>query len=582
MPRLFGKYKKISSPKPIFEIGSSSANSTPPSKPSSKSTALNRFMQDLSDGKEDIDVPMYFTDNGKPRSMPRSKPPSMPRSKPPSKPRSKPPSTTPLLSSFSPINASSEHLPKMVKEFVYLDTHLKKLKKREEVERFKYYVKKRIYFYLNLLTRSDKSDLNKYSMILIKKIAKKLNSTLTKIYGYIRRQRTETVEKYFERSKFPSKNIRSANFLNNPSSPKEMTVIHLKRYLARIPPKNIQEILAFKDLFQDRMKAEQLETLKKNVKNINNTIADRTGYMAPSMYQRGINEAERHLRTVAGRKIGLELKKKSEKKEKVRQEKLRQSREGRKVKARLEAEAREESATRKRNSANRKRKSANRRKAIADRRRVTLKAAVRLQSMGRMRLGRKERQARTRDIIEKEMVKKAKNNNKYTTNIHGSLERRKKAVEKGLQKQKEREMIKKQEDERRNQTLYENLMKGKPMSPKARQRAVEIAIEAVWKQGPNLPDRASEMAIETELKQGPNRPSRPVVEHVTMPRSPRKPSSKPQIVYVRPNGQYVNAPGFTGSPIGNKKRMVVVRSDPKEDTYLNYLKRLSGDLFGYY
>ena len=459
---------------------------------------------------------------------------------------------------------------------MYLDAHLKKLKKREEVERFKYYVKKRIYFYLNLLTGNDKSALNEYSMMLIKKIAKKLNSTLTKIYRYIRRQKTENVEKYFERSKPPSKNIRSANynFLNSPPSPKEMTMIHLKRYLARIPPKNIQEILAFKDLFQDRMKAEQLEKLKKNVKNINNTIAFRTGYMAPSIYQRGINEAERHLKTVAGRKVGLELKKFSEKKEKVRQEKLRQSREGRIVRARLEAEAKEESATR-------KRKSANRQKAIADRRR----AAVRLQSMGRMRLGIKERQARTkerqertRDIIENEMVKKAKNNNKYTTKIHRSLERRKKAAEIGLQKQKEREMIKEQEDERRNQTRYENFVKGKPMSLKDRQRAIETG----WKQGPNLTDRAAEMAIETELKQGPNRPGRPAVEHVTMSRSPRKSSSKPQIVYVRPNEQYVNVPGFAGSPIGNKKRMIVVRSDPKEETYLNYLKRLSEDLFGYY
>jgi len=314
--------------------------------------------------------------------------------------------------------------------------------------------------------------------------------------------------------------------------------------------------------------------LKKNVKNINNTIAFRTGYMAPSIYQRGINEAERHLKTVAGRKVGLELKKFSEKKEKVRQEKLRQSREGRIVRARLEAEAKEESATR-------KRKSANRQKAIADRRR----AAVRLQSMGRMRLGIKERQARTkerqertRDIIENEMVKKAKNNNKYTTKIHRSLERRKKAAEIGLQKQKEREMIKEQEDERRNQTRYENFVKGKPMSLKDRQRAIETG----WKQGPNLTDRAAEMAIETELKQGPNRPGRPAVEHVTMSRSPRKSSSKPQIVYVRPNEQYVNVPGFAGSPIGNKKRMIVVRSDPKEETYLNYLKRLSEDLFGYY
>lgn len=445
---------------------------------------------------------------------------------------------------------------------MYLDAHLKKLKKREEVERFKYYVKKRIYFYLNLLTRNDKSALNEYSMMLIKKIAKKLNSTLTKIYRYIRRQKTENVEKYFERSKPPSKNIRSANynFLNSPPSPKEMTMIHLKRYLARIPPKNIQEILAFKDLFQDRMKAEQLENLKKNVKNINNTIAFRTGYMAPSIYQRGINEAERHLKTVAGRKVGLELKKFSEKTEKVRQEKLRQSREGSKVRARLGAEAKEESATR-------KRKSANRQKAIADRKRATLEAAVRLQSMGRMRLGIKERQTRTkkrqertRDIIEEEMVKKAQNNNTYTTMIYRSLERRKKAAEIGLQKEGEREMREKQGDARVNQTRYENFMTGKPMSLKDRQRA-----------------------IETGWKQGPNRPGRPAVEHVTMSRTPRDEfSSKPQIVYVRPNGQYVNVPGFTGSPIGNKMRMIVVRSDPKEETYLNYLKRLSGDLFGYY
>jgi hypothetical protein len=268
------------------------------------------------------------------------------------------------------------------------------------------------------------------------------------------------------------------------------------------------------------------------------------------------------------------------------------------VRARLETEAKEESATR-------KRKSANRQKEIADRGRATVGAAVRLQSMGRMRLGikerqtrTKERQERTRDIIEKEMVEKAEKNNKYTTKIHISLERRKKAAEIGLQKQKEREMIKEQEDKRRNQTRYENFLKEKPMSLKDRQRAVEMAMEAAWKQGPNLPDRAAEMAIETELKQGPNRPGRrgggedgrpstrfefePAVEHVTMSRPPRKSSSKrkPQIVYVRPNAVYVRPKA--GSPIGNKKRMVVVRSDPKEETYLNYLKRRSGDLFGYY
>ena len=139
--------------------------------------------------------------------------------------------------------------------------------------------------------------------------------------------------------------------------------------------------------------------------------------------------------------------------------------------------------------------------------------------------------------------------------IYRSLERRKKAAEIGLQKEGERVMREKRGDAGVNKTRYTNFMEGKPMSLKDRQRA-----------------------IETGWKQGPNRPGRPAVEHVTMLRTSR---GKPQAVYVRPNGQYVNVSGFTGSPIGNKKGMIVVRSDP-EETYLNYLKRLSGDLFGYY
>ena len=125
MPRLIGKYKKISPPKPIFEIGSSSANSTPPSKPSSN-TALNKYLQDLKDGR-DVDVSTYFTQSKK-----SSKPPSKPPLKPPSKPASNQPSeTTPLL--INHMNSPSKHLPKMVDEFLYLDAHLTKLTKREEM-----------------------------------------------------------------------------------------------------------------------------------------------------------------------------------------------------------------------------------------------------------------------------------------------------------------------------------------------------------------------------------------------------------------------------------------------------------------
>ena len=468
----------------------------------------------------------------------------------------------------------------MEDEFLYLDAHLTKLTKRDEVERFKYYVKKRIYFYLDLLSKRDKDALNEYSMMLIKKIAKKLNSKLTKIYRYFRR-RYETVEKYFEISKPPSKNIRSPykasnnsdlSFLNDsplPLPPQERTMIHLKRYLAMIPPKNIQELLAFKDLLQDRMKAQELdrmkaqelERFKKNVKNIKNTIAIRVpGYMSPSNYTRGMKETERHLRTVARKDMVKELKgkfsdmKKAER-EKVRQAelekekvRLRQNREAKIVMKRLEAEAMEESATRKRESANRK-------KANADR-----KYKQALQSMSRMRLDIREREARKRKI---KMAKRAQRKEAINKAVQEEQEKREKAIEKGFQKQKEREMIKKQEDERRNQTIYENLMKGKQMSSKDRQRAVEMAVEAAF-------------------KQGPNRRGRPAVDTQTMSRSPprsaRKPSSNPRIVYVRSNGRPlgVNTPGFTGSPIGNnKERMVVVRPSP-EESYLNYLKRLSG------
>jgi len=490
---------------------------------------------------------------------------------------------TPLLNNYSPKNAPSEHLPKMVDEFMYLDAHLTKLTNKKEVERFKYYVKKRINFYLNLLKlRKDKDTLNEYAMMLIKKISKKLDSQLTKVYRYIRRGGTENAEKYIKRSKVspntitPNTTVFSNNNFNSPPLPppltslKERTMIHLKRYLAKIPPKNIEELSAFKDLFKDRMKAEKLENLEKNVRNIKNTISLRMpDYMSPSNYitrERAQNEAKRHLEiverkrreNVAGRKIGSELKLFSQKKkEKDQLKKAKQKLEGYLIENRLAKEAHSASAKR-------KKESANRRKASVDRK----KAAVRLQSMRRMRLGRQARQARKREIIENRMVQKAFENDKYSNALQKSLERRKAAIRKGQEKQKEREILQKQANINRSETEFGNFLQGKKMSQEARQRAAAMAIESAWKQGP---DRADRLAVKTQ----------------TMARSPRvstrKPSSEPHIVYVRPKGQYVNVPSFNVNDQRgkNKKRMIVVRSDPKEESYMNMLKRLSGDLFGY-
>lgn len=536
--------------------------------------------------------PVFTIDSSSANS--RSKSPSELRLKPR---KSKLPLTT---NNYSPVNAPSEHLPKMVDEFMYLDAHLTKLTKREEVERFKYYVKKRIYFYLSLLkSRKDKDTLNEYSMILINKIAKKLDSKFTKVYKYIRRQRAENVGKYFERSKPPSKNNRSAykapsnntnyNFLNSlppPSRiPKERTMIHLKRYLARIPHGNIQELLAFKDLFQDRMKAEQLENLKKNVKNIKNTIAIRIpGYMSPSVYTRGVKEAKRHFEQVekkqlekdAARKIKRIIKKhlvtktkEKEEKEIKQQEKLRQSRERRRVIAELEQEAKKESAIR-------QKESANRRKASAERR-----AAVLVQSMHRMKSAKKLAQ---KEVKRRKNELQRRQKQKRQNDIHKAAEEEKQKREQAIRNRKEKERGRQEIQQQikiiRNQTLLENFMKGKQISPKDRQRAAEMAIEAAFKQGPNRPPNRS-----------PNRPGRLAVDIQTMARSPpispRKVSSDINYKYVQPNTLFVNFPSFYGSARDNnkktnKKTMIVVRSDPTQETLFEKLKRLSGDLFGDY
>tara|TARA_Y100000389_G_scaffold200793_1_gene241997 strand:- start:287 stop:1660 length:1374 start_codon:yes stop_codon:yes gene_type:complete len=454
-------------------------------------------------------------------------------------------------------------------EFMYLDSHLTKLTKIPEVERFKYYVKKRITFYLYLLkSKNDKITLNKYAMSLVKKIAKRLDSQWTKIYRYIRKG-NENAEKYLQRSTSVSRSANpvGANISNSPSLLKERTVIHLKRYLAKIPPKNIEELLAFNDLFKDRMKAEKLENLDKNVKNIKNTISFRIpGYTSPltnknrELKTEAEHEANRHLERVirkrfAGRKIGSEFKrfsdiKKEEKKkmdderEKDRQEKLRKDREGFIVQRQLLREALSESAKRQKENVDRRKRR---------------NAAVRLQSMHRMRSDKK---AHKRDIVEKQMFKAATRENA----VQKSLERREVAFRKGQERKKERERIQKEQEEREKQkninkgkTEFEKFIRGNKISNEAR-------------------ERAAVMAIENALQQ----PHRPVVH----PKSTSKSSSNPPpyIVFVPPNGKHVNLPRFNvNDPRGNKQKMIVVRAE--EETYRNMLKRLGGDvgaLLGYY
>ena len=225
-----------------------------------------------------------------------------------------------LLNNYIP--APSKHLKQMVNEFqYYLKTHLEKLKKKEEVERFKYYVKKRINLYLKLLkSREDKNTLSHYAMLLVNEIAKKLDSELTKIYRYIRRGRNENAEKYIQRSKV-SRNT-SPNLNDNPITPslKEITMRHLKSYLAKIPPKNNQELLAFKDLFKHRMKEEDLETLVRNVNNIENIISYRIPNYMSLTKKRG-KKTFTKVQKNAGRKIGSASKKFLDKKrEKARLE----------------------------------------------------------------------------------------------------------------------------------------------------------------------------------------------------------------------------------------------------------------------
>ena len=208
---------------------------------------------------------------------------------------------------------NSAIVKKMQDEFSYLDVHLKKLTKKSEIERFKYYVKKRISLYSRLLKQeSNRAPFSKSAMSFVKKISKRLDSPLTKMTKLFRKS-DENITKYLQRSHV-SRNFdkNSKGVFEEESALKKRTLIHLKRYLAKIPPTNMKELVAFKELFEDRAKADKLQNGNQNVENIKNTLEFRINKRSQfttsfQMKKMAKNEAKRHYKVVRNHDAAVKL-----------------------------------------------------------------------------------------------------------------------------------------------------------------------------------------------------------------------------------------------------------------------------------
>lgn len=464
----------------------------------------------------------------------------------------------------------AKHIEKMKQEFSYLDGHLKKLSNKDQVKRFKYYAKKRISFYYRLLkSDSARSIFSKSALSLINKISKRLDSTVTKITKIFQKSDTD-IEKYLQRSQVSrnydnnSKGVRIPNdhenrFLIDESSLKKRTLIHLKRYLAKIPPTNIEEFKAFKNLFENRAEAYIFEINNQNVKNIKNTLSFRINKKSSygnniqqrkmklenKLKKNGENEFNRHLRTVAGHKLNPKLVSTSRKIVAKKQQRLKEEAKQRLERGYLEKQLRETAEE----------ENAETERILTQRRGA---AALRLQSMGRMRSAKhttnkiRSRQQKKRKEIEERLRQKASFENRVTR----SMERRREAQRIGHERQMKR-------DERQRAQADENEARVK-------------LYEGRKINNPEMRQKVMFQEIERALT-GPSQRSPPVRQQ-TMQRSPPS-SATASIIYVRPNsnGRVVNTPGFNANRRTNNKRQIVIR--PEEETWANTIRRYRNDAY---
>ena len=506
-----------------------------------------------------------------------------------------PKSNTPLLSknknSFNLYLQSGDegkHVEKMKREFSYLDAHLKKLSQKSEVERFKYYAKKRISFYYRLLkSHSARSNFSKSAMSLINKIAKRLDSTVTKITKLFQKSDTD-IKKYLQRSHVSrnydknSKGVRlpkdhENKFLIDESSLKKRTLIHLKRYLAKIPPTNIEEFKAFKNLFKNRAEADMFENNNQNVQNIKNTLAFRinkkSSYTANSrktvetqflkrmhmdaidakkidaqnewLKTRAKNEANRHLRIVAaGNKLKPKLVSTAQKiaarKKELEEAGQRLEEHYRKTLLKRVAKEAKEKVQR-----NRKQRASLRWESMV-KKGLTKHRTNKIRS-----LQRQERQE-----IEERLKQLANHENQVTR----SIERRREAQRIGLEKQKKREETEMQ----RAQKEKENV------------RQKWLADETTKNTNPEVLKKVMAEEVAKALAGSSQRPPS-VKQHKMQWDAPS--SATASIIFVSPrsNGRHVNTPGFNAKRITNNKRQIVVR--PEEETWANTFKMLRNDAY---
>jgi hypothetical protein len=333
--------------------------------------------------------------------------------------------------------------------------------------------------------------------------------------------------------------------------------------LAKIPPTNIEEFKAFKNLFENRAEAYIFETNNQNVKNIKNTLSFRIN--KKSSYTNNIQKrhaavlrfqsmgrmrsAKHQTNKIRSRKLAKkeEQKLKEAEQERLKEEKQRLKEAKQRLERAYEQEMMERAAKQEKEKTER----------ILTQRRDA--AALRLQSMGRMRSAKhttnkiRSRQQKKRKEIEERLRQKASFENRVTR----SMERRREAQRIGHERQMKRE-----ENERQRAQADENearvkLYEGRKINnPEVRQKVMFQEVEKALA-GP--PQRS------------------PSVRRQTMQRSPPS-SATASIIYVRPNsnGRIVNTPGFNANR-RNNKRQIVIR--PQEETWANTIRRYRNDAY---
>lgn len=479
-----------------------------------------------------------------------------------------PKSNTPLLRNNNnnffgdKANNDAKHVRMMDREFSYLDGHLKKLANKEQVKRFKYYAKKRISFYYYLLkSEYARSIFSKSALSLINKIAKRLDSAVTKLTKLFQRsdadigkylQRSHVSRNYDKNSKGILPNGHKNRFLIDEL--KQRTLIHLKRYLAKIPPTNIEELKAFQKLFENRAAEDMFENKNQNVKNIKNTLEFRINKKSSygnNIKQRKLKlenelkknreiEFNRHLRTVAGHKLKPKLAAHAQKLVAKKQQEAKQRLERAYLEKKLKQTAEEENAETER---------------ILTQRRDD--AALRLQSMGRMRSAKhttnkiRSRQQKKRKEIEERLRKNARFENRVTS----WMENRREAERIGHERRMKREELERKRIQEEENEARKKLFEGRKIN------------------NSKLLESVLAKEVEKALAGSPQRS--PSVRQQQMRRSPPANAS---IIYVRPNsnGRIVNTPGFNANGITNKRQRVV-RSE--EETLANKIKRYGNEVY---